>query len=520
MFTGFLGAMGTPEGELPVKEAEAESSASTTEGGQQSTFDIWSVASVISSTVKQRAGEFVKSVQETDWRAEISAFGTEVQKDTKTLSKNTAEFVEHLPEVVEHLPEKLPAAPRLLPSAEVGHTLEEVGTSITTFGKSLLLGTKELLEQVKDAMETEMSAVAREQRRTGRPGKSNTSKLASLPAKYSRFEAEVSAMQRDSSTYCDVPDDKEDYEVWRSTFLLEAVEPEIEKITKENAFMAELQNRIVPLIVERQDFWTRYFYRLHKLQLKEEQRQQLAQRAKTFHMEEEEELGWDDEEDEKEEEEDTGEEEVGSESELLAAEEVAHKGEADQIVMPRTTQPEPTSIENSGGHKDEVLSPPPSYEEAISGNYEQVEFNAESMLENKAESVSTADVQPLQVTPASGKVEEPKAPEEPHPAAANEVQSGSPYSAHGGSQDQQSLSSTEHVEAEHVEAEADGIATESASDGSGKGEWCVVSKNADAAGTEPTPAPEANPAPAKTSPAPSNSKKDESDVDEDWGNWD
>jgi hypothetical protein len=28
-----------------------------------------------------------------------------------------------------------------------------------------------------------------------------------------------------------------------------------------NAFMAELQSRIVPLLVEKEDFWARYFYR-------------------------------------------------------------------------------------------------------------------------------------------------------------------------------------------------------------------------------------------------------------------
>jgi hypothetical protein len=28
-----------------------------------------------------------------------------------------------------------------------------------------------------------------------------------------------------------------------------------------NAFMAELQSRIVPLLVEQEDFWARYFYR-------------------------------------------------------------------------------------------------------------------------------------------------------------------------------------------------------------------------------------------------------------------
>ena len=35
---------------------------------------------------------------------------------------------------------------------------------------------------------------------------------------------------------------------------------DIEAIIQSNAFMAELQSRIVPLIVQYDAFWTRYFY--------------------------------------------------------------------------------------------------------------------------------------------------------------------------------------------------------------------------------------------------------------------
>lgn len=72
---------------------------------------------------------------------------------------------------------------------------------------------------------------------------------------------QVSAMQRDSSTYCDEPEDTEDYASWCSSFDIAAKKGDIAKITSENAFMGELQSRIVPIIVEYEDFWTRYFYR-------------------------------------------------------------------------------------------------------------------------------------------------------------------------------------------------------------------------------------------------------------------
>ena len=78
--------------------------------------------------------------------------------------------------------------------------------------------------------------------------------------KYSRLDAEVSAMQRNSSTYCDEPEDRAEYEAWLGSFDLAAKRADIEAIVQGNAFMAELQARIVPLIVQYEAFWTRYFY--------------------------------------------------------------------------------------------------------------------------------------------------------------------------------------------------------------------------------------------------------------------
>ncbi len=41
---------------------------------------------------------------------------------------------------------------------------------------------------------------------------------------------------------------------------------DVATVVRENTFMAELESRIVPVIVERDTFWRRYFYRLHTLQ--------------------------------------------------------------------------------------------------------------------------------------------------------------------------------------------------------------------------------------------------------------
>lgn len=79
-------------------------------------------------------------------------------------------------------------------------------------------------------------------------------------AKYSRLDADISAMQRNSSTYCDEPEDAVDYNSWLSTFDLSSKKHDIQQLTSSNAFMSELQSRIVPLIVQYEVFWTRYFY--------------------------------------------------------------------------------------------------------------------------------------------------------------------------------------------------------------------------------------------------------------------
>lgn len=68
-------------------------------------------------------------------------------------------------------------------------------------------------------------------------------------------------MQRDSSTYCDEPEDEEDFQSWSSSFDIIKQKRVINELVRSNAFMAELQGRIVPTIVEYDVFWTRYYYR-------------------------------------------------------------------------------------------------------------------------------------------------------------------------------------------------------------------------------------------------------------------
>ena len=52
-------------------------------------------------------------------------------------------------------------------------------------------------------------------------------------------------MQRDSSTYCDEPEDEEDYEAWRQEFRVEEREVDVEKIVTGNTFMQVSESELI-----------------------------------------------------------------------------------------------------------------------------------------------------------------------------------------------------------------------------------------------------------------------------------
>jgi hypothetical protein len=150
--------------------------------------------------------------------------------------------------------------------------------------------TTEIFAQVKEAVLTVDEDTAGGSNLESHPSSGDLS--ASLSnTKYSRYEAQVNAMQRDSSTYCDEPEDENDFASWVATFNMDDRKDEIDEILLSNAFMQELHNQIVPVVVEHETFWTRYFYRLNKLQQIENARVNLVKRATDG--EEDEDLSWD-----------------------------------------------------------------------------------------------------------------------------------------------------------------------------------------------------------------------------------
>jgi hypothetical protein len=273
-----------------VEDVEQESPKETQASG-------WNFGGFM-KTIAEKSGGVLQTYQQ-----DLKEFGLGLKKETETITGVTAHVVKDLPASLE------------TGATVAQESLETVGQTLEEFGSSVWRGTSEIFAQVKEAVLTVDEDT---------PGSSSLESHSSLGdssaslsnTKFSRYEAQVNAMQRDSGTYCDEPEDENDFATWVADFNLNDRSEEIEEILSTNAFMQELQSQIVPVVVEHGTFWTRYFYRLNKLQQIENARVNLVKRATDG--EEEEDLSWDVDE-EKEVEEDVAPSAIEEAAELTEA---------------------------------------------------------------------------------------------------------------------------------------------------------------------------------------------------------
>ncbi|PRQ26193.1 putative BSD domain-containing protein [Rosa chinensis] len=167
-------------------------------------------------------------------------------------------------------------------------SLETVGTRIDELGNTVLAGTAQIISQGILAPDHESDSS--DSNNTSTPQRSLNSN------KYSRFESQVRAIQGDASTYCEEPEDLEEYRQWRSGFVLEEKREEIEGLLEGNGAMENIYNKVAPNVVDDETFWSRYYYRVYKLKQAEDVRANLVKRAISVELEEE--LSWDVDDDE------------------------------------------------------------------------------------------------------------------------------------------------------------------------------------------------------------------------------
>ncbi|XP_072913514.1 BSD domain-containing protein 1-like isoform X1 [Hemitrygon akajei] len=108
---------------------------------------------------------------------------------------------------------------------------------------------------------------------------------------YDGVKVRLCNLQADPATYCAKPD--EQYNVWMSGFNLESEKFTISKLLVDRTEIRDLYTKLVPSEVAHNDFWCRYFYRVHQLHQEEARRTALKERAEqTVNSED---LKWDDE---------------------------------------------------------------------------------------------------------------------------------------------------------------------------------------------------------------------------------
>ncbi|KAL5792998.1 hypothetical protein ACOSP7_001592 [Xanthoceras sorbifolium] len=204
-------------------------------------------------------------------------------------------------------------------------SLGTVSTAIDEIGSSVLKGTAQIISQGKEAI---LAIDHESDSSDSNLYSSNNLNNSGQQKKYSRFDAQVRAIQGDVNTYCEEVDDLDDYKKWKSGLVLDDMSEEIESLFEENGAMESIYQRVVPNSVDHETFWCRYFYRVFKLKQAEDLRANLVKRA--ISREEDEDLSWD--VDDEDEDRDETESDVAKKVNLMETEAVSSKTSDENVV--------------------------------------------------------------------------------------------------------------------------------------------------------------------------------------------
>ncbi|KAG2647203.1 hypothetical protein PVAP13_2KG566200 [Panicum virgatum] len=228
----------------------------------------------------------------------------------ETYRRDLAEFGTGLRRETEVLREAAARAARDLPSS--AHALD---------------GLADIVAQGKDALSQVAAAAAAPVSAHSDGVESEQSFAAGAQVRYSRFEAQLRALQADPATFTADPEDAEDFAAWSEGFSLDERKDEIEALCYDSDALEAMVDRLVPDTVESEVFWARYFYRVHRLKQQDDARAKLVQRV--IAQEEDEDLSWEvDDEDEEEEQEKEDAKEPAARQQEATKEEVKHEVEA------------------------------------------------------------------------------------------------------------------------------------------------------------------------------------------------
>ncbi|KAI5680337.1 hypothetical protein M9H77_01564 [Catharanthus roseus] len=200
------------------------------------------------------------------YKRDLQEFGSGLRKETEIIREAASRAVKELPA-----------------SIEVGASVAQGSLeSVTHAFDGVLKSTAEIISQGKESLLASSDVESETPDATSRVSNSG---------RYSRFDAQLSVLQNDANTYCEEPDDSEEYKKWKSGFALEEKSEEVVNLIGENGVLEGVYKGLVPNVVDSDTFWFRYFYRVHKLKQQENMRANLVKRA--ISVDDEEELSWD-----------------------------------------------------------------------------------------------------------------------------------------------------------------------------------------------------------------------------------
>ena len=294
-----------PPSPPPEREPESAPAASAPAGGGGG----WGFGGLLLKTLTSQS----ETVLET-YRRDLAEFGTGLRRETEVLREAAAR------------------AARDLPSS--AHALD---------------GLADIVAQGKDALSQVAAAAAAPVSAHSDGVESEQSSAAGAQVRYSRFEAQLRALQADPATFTADPEDAEDFAAWSEGFSLDERKDEIEALCYDSDALEAMVDRLVPDTVESEVFWARYFYRVHRLKQQDDARAKLVQRV--IAQEEDEDLSWEvDDEDEEEEQEKEDAKEPAARQQEATKEEVKHEVEAK--VIERVLE-EPAALEGQQKNADE-----------------------------------------------------------------------------------------------------------------------------------------------------------------------
>lgn len=294
----------------------------------------WSFGGLI-KTLASKSESVIES-----YRRDIEEFGTGLKKETAVIRDVASRAVKDLPASLE------------VGASVAQDSLESVGQAIDDIGSSVWRGTAEIITHGRDAL------LAAEEHDIDSPSDSSSQQLSSQSLssqRYSRFDVQLRAIQCDENTYREEPEDLDGFSKWKLGFVLEDKSAEIENLSEANGVMGEIYSKVVPNVVDHDTFWSRYFYRIHKLKLVEDARVNLVNRA--IAGDEEEDLSWDIDDDEDDEEKSNGSElkrELNKEnsSESVMEQKIVENSQLESLKKGVVHEQAPDERVNSDGRSD------------------------------------------------------------------------------------------------------------------------------------------------------------------------